>query len=113
MSGAVPVLPHMPSWCGQGQLSFTFVLPCPKTMGQAGAPSSNILNVTVGRLAAALPVNYSHSPTVEPADSSRRIREPPNDAWEQWRSLILRRLGPIMPAVNPSDYEFYKMTTVY
>jgi len=55
----------------------------------------------VGGLAAAPPVDYSHSPTVEPADSSRRIREPPDDAWEQWRSLVFRRLGPVIAAVIP------------
>ena len=41
----------------------------------SGAKSS-FWNVTVGGLAAALPVDYSHPPTVEPADSSCRTREP-------------------------------------
>lgn len=59
------------------------------------------MNVTVGGLAAALPVDYSHPPTVEPADSSRRIHEPPDEAWEQWRSLVFRRQEPIVPAVIP------------
>jgi hypothetical protein len=103
-------------------LPLYFLLPCPKTLGQTGAPPGVVnppmfLNVMVGDLAPALPVDYSHSPTVEPADSSRRIREAPDDAWEQWRSLVFRPLGANNRSGNPppppSDYEFYKMPAVY
>jgi hypothetical protein len=63
--------------------------------------SSSILNVTVGGRAAVLPGDYSQSPAVETADSSRRVREPPGDAWEQWRSVVFRRLGPTLSAAIP------------
>jgi hypothetical protein len=74
--------------------------------------SSSILNVTVGGLAAIHPGDYSQSPTVETADSSRRIREPPGDALEQWRSVVFRRLGQQSQRQSLTN-EFKKMTVVY
>jgi len=41
MNGAIPLLPHMPSWCAQGQYFFNMSVIFHKT----GVPSGNAVDV--------------------------------------------------------------------